>query len=84
MLLKKGMMLDLIVSLSLVVVWLVTVQVADEADVVLDVEELVCEVDVEDEVIPEAEVDVELDVEELECEVDVEELECEVDVEVEV
>lgn len=78
-------MVDLIVSLSLVVVvWLVIVQVADVANVVLDVEELVCEVDVEDEVVPGAEVVVVLDVEELECEVDVEELECEVDVEVEV
>jgi hypothetical protein len=49
MLSKKGMMLDLIMSLSLtVVVWLVTVQVADEVDVVLDVEELACEVEDEE------------------------------------
>jgi hypothetical protein len=50
---------------------LVVVQVMEEVEDWLDVEELVCEVDVEDEVDSEVEVVVMLEVEEVVCEVDV-------------
>lgn len=50
---------------------LVVVQVMEEVEDWLDVEELICEVDVEDEVDAEVEADVVLLVEEVVCEVDV-------------
>ena len=50
---------------------LVVVHVTEEVEDWLDVEELICEVDVEDEVNSEVEVVVMLEVEELVCEVDV-------------